>query len=94
MHDRHKQFPIDSDHKLVILDFGAGHGRLCYLMIHHLLKQRHLWPDQEECPFQFVMTDCSQKIINWWKRNEYLKPYMDQGYLDVCLYDVETMGNV
>lgn len=94
MNDRNKQNPVNSKNKILILDVGAGHGRLGYLIIHYLLQQQHLWPNPNECPFLYVMTDCSQKIIDWWKKNEFLKSFMEKGYLDVSLYDVEKEGDV
>ena len=37
--------------KVLIVDIGAGHGRLGYFIVQYLLKMRHLWPDPTHCPF-------------------------------------------
>ena len=87
--------PITKDEPLLVIDFGAGHGRLTYLIISNLLRQKDLWPKEiEEFPFLFVMTDCSQAIIDWWKSSDYFKEYISKGYVDVCLYDCEKSQNV
>lgn len=76
------------------MDFGAGHGRLSYLIIQHILKQKQIFFPEDEFPFLFVLTDCSQAIIDWWKTNDYLKPFIEKGYLDMCYYDVESTHEV
>ena len=35
------------------------------------------------------MTECSHKIIKWWKSNKELLPYFEQGVLDCSFFDVE-----
>lgn len=37
--------------KVMIVDIGAGHGRLGFYIVKYLLSMRHLWPDPYECPF-------------------------------------------
>lgn len=34
------------------------------------------------------MTDCSQKIVDWWKSDSQLQGYIEGGFLDVCCFDV------
>ena len=76
------------------MDFGAGHGRLIYLIIQHILKQKQIFFPDDDFPFLFVLTDCSQAIIDWWKQSEYLNPLIEKGYLDICNYDVESTYDV
>lgn len=89
-----KQKAISDKDKLLVFDFGAGQGKLTYLIISHILKQKQIWFSEDEFPFLFIMTDCSQSIINSWKQNEYLKPFIEKGYIDMCCYDVEQTKDV
>ena len=94
MHDLQINKPVNKQNKFLILDIGAGHGRFCYLLLNELFSKRDLWPDSKECPFLYVMTDCSQKIIEWWKTNLFFKEYIKNGVLDFAYYDVEKGGQV
>lgn len=37
--------------KVVIIDVGAGCGRLGYYIIKHLLASKYMWPDPAVAPF-------------------------------------------
>lgn len=43
---------------------------------------------------RYVMTECSQHMIKWWKQNEFLLPFLDQHLLDIAFYDSENPQNV
>ena len=34
------------------------------------------------------MTDCSQKIVDWWKSSSQLQDLIEGGFLDVCCFDI------
>ena len=40
------------------------------------------------------MTDCSPRILSWWKTNECLKEFIDGGYLDIALFDVYSPSDL
>ena len=96
---------IDIEEGVVtILDIGAGSGRLGYLIIKRLLEMKSMWPDPTHCPFKwmlemsvnnrYIMTDCSPKLITWWKKNPFLQPFLKEGLLEVIAFDIEKDSKV
>ena len=84
---------------ITILDIGAGSGRLGYLIIKRLLEMKSMWPDPTHCPFKlmfgvvmnnrYIMTECSAKLVTWWKKNPFFRPFLEEGFLEVAVFDIE-----
>ena len=84
---------------VTIIDIGAGSGQLGYLIIKRLLEMKSMWPDPTHRPFKwmldvfvnnrYIMTDCSPKLITWWKKNPFLQPFLKEGLLEVVVFDIE-----
>jgi len=63
-----------------LFDLGAGSGQCGYLLIK---KLRELAPALR---FTYVMTDVAAKNIQFWKEHPFLKPYIQEGFLDFAVY--------
>ena len=41
-------------------------------------------------PFKYIMTDFTQKNVDFWKSHESIKPLVEAGLVDFAVYDAET----
>ena len=75
-----------------IVEVGAGSGNLGFLILKHLVNLREFWP-ASNC-FRYVLTDFAPNIIEYWKNQENLRPFFDDGLLDYALFDCEGKGTI
>jgi len=40
------------------------------------------------CKFKYIVTDFSEKNIDYWQNHSFLKPYFDSGVLDCATFDI------
>lgn len=81
--------PVDPNEPLYIIELGAGSGKFSYFMLKVLEEM------QEVCEFPFkkivfVMTDFTEKNIEYWQKHAVLKKYFDQGVLDCGIFNAVT----
>lgn len=72
-----------------LLELGAGHGRLCY----HFFKHFEKYYEQSAIPlppFCYVLSDFTETNLVFWREHPRLQPYLNRGWLDFALFDVET----
>lgn len=69
-----------------IFEIGAGHGRLSFYLLENLRQTFKVfgWPQKW---LKLVMTDISLKSLETWKTHHALKPFIDEGWLDLAVYD-------
>jgi tetratricopeptide (TPR) repeat protein len=77
---------LNVDEPVYILEMAAGSGRLAYLLLRALEKKRTYFEELAEVKIQYIMTDFSHKIVDFWQGSESLKPFVDQGLLDFAIY--------
>lgn len=77
--------PTD-DTPFYILEIGAGHGRLSFYLLENLRQAFEIfaWPKNW---LKLIMTDISLKSLETWKVHHALKPFIDEGWLDVAVYN-------
>lgn len=77
--------PTD-DSPFHVLEIGAGHGRLSFYLIENLRQAFEIfnWPKKW---LKFIMTDISLKSLEVWQTHHALKPFMDDGWLDIAVYN-------
>lgn len=75
---------------IYILELGAGHGRLGYLIIQHLVRMQDLWPDTDCLPFVYVFSDFSADILRWWKSHPMISEIISTGVMEMALIDLEN----
>ncbi|MEQ7054220.1 SAM-dependent methyltransferase [Paenibacillaceae sp. P-4] len=71
---------------VVIMELGAGAGRLAFHILHKLCELR----DDAGIslpPFRYVMTDLAAKNVEGWREHPQLKRFVEQGILDFAAFD-------
>lgn len=76
----------DDDSPFYVLEIGAGHGRLSFYVLENLRQAFSIfdWPQKW---LKFIMTDISLKSLEAWQAHHALKPFIDEGWLDIALYN-------
>jgi tetratricopeptide (TPR) repeat protein len=85
--DRAALSPSTSD-PIYLVELGAGSGHLA----HHLLLRLAELCERVAFPvpaYRYVLTDLAAKNLDFWQQHPRLQPLMEQGVLDVALYDAE-----
>ncbi|MDC0711292.1 tetratricopeptide repeat protein [Stigmatella sp. ncwal1] len=73
---------------LHILELGAGSGRFAYLFLRAMLELCARVPSRD-VRFKYVMTDLAGSNLAFWRTHPSLRPFVDAGWLDFALFDVE-----
>jgi len=81
-------FPLvlDPNEPLYIIELGAGSGKFSFFMLKALAEMRELL----DFPFKkivYVMTDFTQNNFKFWESHPGLRPYIEQGSLDLAIFD-------
>ena len=75
----------------VIVELGAGHGRLSFLVLSHLLELLSASsPSSPPPPFLYVVTDSSPSLLSFLRHHPSLQPFVQRGLLDVAHFDCEN----
>ena len=84
----------DPSEPVYIIEFGAGIGKLGYLIIKELLNKRAFFPEMcgDNIPFRYVLTDCASKTIDFWNNHPQFQPLFEMGVLETALVDVNVPG--
>lgn len=73
---------------LRLLELGAGHGRFAFLFLAEFSKlHRELSPSGAK--FQYVVTDVSERNLEFISRHPRLLPFVKAGLLEFALFDLE-----
>ncbi|HBS67794.1 MAG TPA: hypothetical protein DEA79_01170, partial [Cyanobacteria bacterium UBA11153] len=79
---------IDRTQPIYIIELGSGCGRLAY----HFLKRFQDIHTNSICrniPFQYIMTDFTERNLDYWQSHPWLQPLISQGILDFACFDLE-----
>lgn len=78
---------FDKDTTIYIMELAAGVGRFTYNFLKrflHIIENSGL----REIKFKYIVTDFSEKNINYWQNHSFLKPFFDSGILDCATFDI------
>jgi len=80
--------PLEADQPIYIIELGSGSGRFAY---HFLKKFLGFYPSSvlKDTPFKYVMTDYSERNVEFWREHQSLRPLVEEGVLDFALFDGE-----
>jgi len=79
---------FDLSQPLYIVELGSGPGRFGYLFLKKFLS---LYRDSalSEIPFKYVLTDFSERNVEYWRGHPWFQPIIEAGVLDFARFDVE-----
>ena len=78
---------IDKDSTIYIMELASGVGRFTYTFLKrflHIIENSSL----KGLKFKYIVTDFSEKNIEYWQNHSFLKPYFDSGILDCATFDI------
>lgn len=79
----------DSGQAIYILELGTGSGRFSYYCLQELVRLQALF-ELNDVKFCYIMSDFTQRNIDFWDQHALLKPFVSSGHLDFALYNLET----
>ena len=81
--------PLDPSQPIYIIELGSGSGRFAY---HFLRKFLGIYRHSilKDVPFTYVMTDFTERNIDFWRKHQSLTPLVEEGVLDFALFDAEV----
>ena len=80
--------PLDLSQPVYIVELGSGPGRFGYLFLKSFLKA-HYNSVLKDFPVKYVMTDLTEKNLEYWRAHPWLQPLLEAGVLDFARFDVE-----
>ena len=78
---------IDKNSTIYIMELASGVGRFTYTFLKrflHIIENSSL----KGLKFKYIVTDFSEKNIEYWQNHSFLKPYFDSGILDCATFDI------
>src|SRR5215467_14482348 len=78
---------LDPAQPVFFVELGAGSGRFGYRFLKaftNLLQER----SEVQQPFVYVMTDASPTVLEFWRDNPRLRPFVEVGLLDFAHFDL------
>ena len=78
----------DGNHEPIhIVELGAGHGKMGFLVLTHLVRLREFWPAPGA--FRYVLTDCCEQSLQFWAGHPSLQGFFKAGLCDYARFDAE-----
>lgn len=88
-HDDYSSFaPLDRSQPVYIVELGSGPGRFAYLFLKKFLSV-YRSSVLKEIPIKYVMTDFTERNLEYWRAHPWLQPLIEEGLLDFARFDVE-----
>ncbi|HVF44473.1 MAG TPA: tetratricopeptide repeat protein [Pyrinomonadaceae bacterium] len=84
---------LDPAQPLYVVELGSGHGRFGYLFLKRFLKTYRA-SVLRGVPFKYVLTDFTERNLEYWQSHPWLRPFIDEGVLDLALFNVEHDGEL
>jgi tetratricopeptide (TPR) repeat protein len=85
LRDLHAQ--LDPDQPVYFVELGAGSGRFGFRMLKALTALLREQPEIHQ-RFVYVMTDASPSVLEFWRDNPRLRPFVESRRLDFAHFDV------
>lgn len=97
----------DLSQPVYILEPGAGHGKLGYLILKRLVELKEFWPSKASKPFvyfplfhfhnqfySYLLSDFTEPTIKWWNTIGHFDQYKKDGIVDFVVFDCEKDHSV
>ena len=79
---------LDLSQPVYIVELGSGPGRFAYLFLKKFLSV-YRTSVLKDIPIKYVMTDFTERTLDYWRTHPWLQPFIEAGMLDFALFDVE-----
>src|SRR6185436_1637515 len=77
----------DSGQPVHFVELGSGSGRFAYLFLKKFLSM-YQSSILKDVPFRYVMTDFTERNLDYWRGHERLQAFVTAGVLDFAQFDV------
>lgn len=78
---------IDKNSTIYIMELASGVGRFTYTFLKRFISMIEN-STLRGLKFKYIVTDFSEKNIEYWQNHSFLKPYFDSGILDCATFDI------
>ena len=78
---------VSPERPLRILELGAGTGKFAYLFLRQLVEMLQATGLSPE-PVRYCMTDCSEGLVEYWRRKTQLAEFVERGLLEFNVLSV------
>jgi tetratricopeptide (TPR) repeat protein len=78
----------DPSQPFYLVELGAGAGRFAFHFL-EAFRQLRARSQLRDVAFQYVMTDLSERNVEFWLSHPRLQPYLEEGLLDVARFDAD-----
>ena len=85
--DCHSSQP-DRRAPVYIVELGSGSGRFGHLFLKRF-ENVYRKSALKDLPFKYVMTDFTERNLEYWRTHKWLQPFIEAGVLDFARFDVE-----
>lgn len=81
-----------------IIELGCGHGKFSFLLLQALVELHDYLPEligsdgSVRSAFVYVVTDISQKMLDYIRKHPGMQQFIEHGLLDVAFFDAEAAG--
>jgi tetratricopeptide (TPR) repeat protein len=91
--DRSAFQPLDYSQPLYIIELGSGSGRFAFRFLKKFLG---FYPRSvlKDLPFKFVMTDFTERNLEYWSAHPSLQYFVEEGVLDFARFDAEQSERI
>src|SRR6266849_2189064 len=84
---RDRRSSLDPDQPVYVVELGAGSGRFAYRFLKAFTALREEASSVHQ-RFVYVMTDASASVLEYWRDNPRLRPFVEAGVLDFAHFDL------
>ena len=71
-----------------LVELGSGAGRFAYHFL-EAFRRMHALSQLRDVGFRYVMTDLSERNLEFWLSHPRLQPFLEEGLLDIARFDAE-----
>lgn len=87
LQDRYQQ--INKKEPVYIIEMASGSGRFSVYMLMELSRKLQAFSKLKEIKLRYIMTDFTEKNIQFWENHPKFKPYIESGLLDFGIFRPE-----
>ncbi|KAK8794170.1 hypothetical protein JH06_0410 [Blastocystis sp. subtype 4] len=79
----------NNEEPIYIVEVGAGHGKLGFLILNHLADLKEFMPEGVKRPFVYVITDFTSNIVEFCQKHKRMQEHITEGVVDFAVFNCE-----